>query len=70
MKTLAYALIAKVQSQSDGRKFYAIKRNDKTGQVSCNCPAWIFQRGGQRNACKHIREMDAKELGLNVRIKN
>ena len=25
------------------------------GSYACSCPAWIFQKGGIRNDCKHIK---------------
>jgi predicted nucleic acid-binding Zn finger protein len=46
--------IAEVKSFSKPGKSYTIKRSLRSGQLSCNCPAWIFQKGGERKSCKHI----------------
>jgi len=53
-----YETLKTVESFSKAGKFYSIKRNTETGSVSCNCPAWIFQKGGERKPCKHIRSLD------------
>lgn len=56
MAKINYLLIAKVRSFTSD-KIYLIKKNPETGQLSCNCPAWIFQKGSERNPCKHIRSL-------------
>ena len=48
--------IAEVKSFSKPGKSYTIKRGLRSGQLSCNCPAWIFQKG-ERKACKHITKV-------------
>ncbi len=32
---------------------YEIKRHRLTGDLSCNCPAWIFHKGPSKT-CKHL----------------
>lgn len=28
----------------------------------CSCPAWIFQKGGDRKPCKHLRALGFREV--------
>ena len=28
----------------------------------CSCPAWIYQRGGERAICKHLRMLGFKQV--------
>lgn len=47
-----------VQSESNPNKTYTV---DMTfGR--CSCPAWKFQKGGQRNLCKHLRKLGFKQI--------
>jgi hypothetical protein len=49
-----YTLVAKITSPVSG-KTYEIKK-DETGNLSCNCMAWIYdaKREGIHRKCKHI----------------
>jgi hypothetical protein len=42
------------------------------GELSCNCPAWVFKRTGQDRACLHVngvRISEAAESGASsVRV--
>jgi predicted nucleic acid-binding Zn finger protein len=33
----------------------------------CSCPAWKFQRGGERKPCKHLRAMGFNAVLPNTR---
>ena len=48
-----YKLVRRVRRSDDRRRFWKIKFDRKMARLTCNCPAWIFQRG-ERHACKHI----------------
>jgi len=41
------------ESTTANRNWTIAKYDD--GTFSCSCPAWIFQKGGIRNDCKHIK---------------
>jgi len=41
------------ESSTANRNWTIAKYDD--GSFSCSCPAWIFQKGGIRNNCKHIK---------------
>jgi hypothetical protein len=58
-QAVLYETLGKVASFTRPGKSYTIKRSLLTGQVSCDCPAWRFQRGPtlERKPCKHIRAM-------------
>lgn len=47
-----------VGSDTDPDKAYRV---DVTNG-RCNCPAWIYQRGGQRYPCKHLSRLGFKYL--------
>lgn len=49
-----YSVVALVPSFSKPGKKWVVKRSLRTGQLSCNCPSWIFQKGGERKPCKHV----------------
>jgi hypothetical protein len=53
MKNTRFVLVTTVKSSAGDRR-YKIKRDKTTGTLSCDCPAWIFQRG-VRKPCKHIK---------------
>ena len=63
-----YEALAEVDSDSRAGVTYTIKRDRVTGKFSCNCPAWIYQKGGGRKPCKHvIRFVHAvKSVGLEI----
>lgn len=56
---------------SDPAKTYVVTLWDD-GELSCNCPAWVFKRAGQDRACLHVngvRVAEAAESGApSVRI--
>ena len=41
------------ESSTANRNWTIAKYDD--GTFSCSCPAWIFQKGGIRKDCKHIK---------------
>lgn len=43
--------VVEVQSKSNPAKKYVV---DLT-HGRCSCPAWIFQKGGERKPCKHLK---------------
>lgn len=45
--------VVKTPSRSTPGKFYTV---DVT-HGRCSCPAWIFQKGGQRYPCKHLKAL-------------
>ncbi len=45
--------IVRTPSQSNPDKYYTV---DMT-HGRCSCPAWIFQKGGERHPCKHLRKL-------------
>jgi hypothetical protein len=52
-------VVAKVKSQSDGRKVYTISRTS-TGYLNCSCLAHRFTRlnsNGVKPPCKHIKQL-------------
>jgi hypothetical protein len=49
MKTSRAPKVASAQSQTDGRRFYTIRRSAK-GTVTCDCPSYRFNHLGR---CKH-----------------
>jgi hypothetical protein len=57
MNPKRYTLVATVRSKSRPGKMYEIKR-DEDGNLSCNCPMWVFKKGGKRS-CKHVQAMES-----------
>jgi predicted nucleic acid-binding Zn finger protein len=51
--------IQKWQVQGSTGKAYTIAV-DAAGGYGCSCPAWIFQKAGQKSDCKHIRDHKAQ----------
>lgn len=47
-----YRLVAAVESSSRANSWYRVLRETTTGQLSCDCPAWIMNQRGDRT-CKH-----------------
>lgn len=45
--------IVRTPSRSTAGKYYTV---DVTNG-RCSCPAWIFQKGGERKPCKHLRAL-------------
>ena len=59
-----YSLVAKFQSKSDPKKFYVVKVDDQ-GDLSCNCPAFIFKKKGKERICEHIVKTERMLKGMN-----
>jgi len=49
----SYKTLAIIRSFTDPNKKYLIKQREADGRISCGCPAWIFNRSGDRT-CKHL----------------
>ena len=47
-----YTVVATFPSSSSGKE-YTVKR-DEDGNLSCDCPAWVFKKTGTRT-CKHLK---------------
>lgn len=47
------AIVVEVRSKPNPDKMYRV---DLT-HGRCSCPAWLFQKGGERKPCKHLREL-------------
>lgn len=45
--------VIEIRSTSNPKVVYRVD----TQLGRCSCPAWKFQRGGQRKPCKHLRAM-------------
>jgi len=52
-----YRTVATFHSKSDPKKFYTVKL-DERGQLSCNCPSWVFKKGAVRG-CPHVEAVKA-----------
>ncbi len=50
-----YTSVATFESRSRPGKFYEVKE-DEAGNLSCNCPAWIYKANGRR-MCRHVEEV-------------
>lgn len=50
-------VIKRCRSRSNPDRRYSIRQNKINGQLSCNCPGWIFKRKNQERSCKHIRKV-------------
>jgi len=50
----AYRLVAIFESSSSPDSWYRLLENT-TGDLSCDCPAWIFKRGDEERNCPHTR---------------
>jgi hypothetical protein len=50
--------IVKVKSDSNPTRTYTVDMTNGR----CSCPAWIFQKGGDRNPCKHLKKLGFKKL--------
>ena len=59
--------VIEIRSVSNPNKTYKVD----VVNGRCSCPAWIYQRGGIRKPCKHLKAMGftetsaPKELGEN-----
>jgi hypothetical protein len=57
-KASPYDLQAVVGSEHEPGRYWEIKRHRLTGDVSCNCPSWIFSKGSPKS-CKHTMAFQA-----------
>lgn len=52
-----YTLVEIFESRSNPDKEpYEVKR-DQYGELSCNCPGWVFKANGERT-CRHVQEVE------------
>jgi hypothetical protein len=49
-----YSLIMAIESATRPNSWYRVCHHRGTGALSCDCPAWTFQRDSRR-ACKHVQ---------------
>lgn len=54
-----YEEVGQYPSSSSAGKVYIVKRNRKTGDLSCDCPAWRFKKGDKERTCKHVQQAAA-----------
>lgn len=54
-------LVGEFESSSNPDKARIVKLNPLTGELSCNCPGWVFKRGAAERRCRHLDK--AWELG-------
>ena len=59
-----YNLVATFASRSKPGKVYEVKE-DGEGNLSCNCPAWIYKANGRRT-CRHVEAIQAQRLKSKV----
>ncbi len=51
-----YSLAMAIESTSRANSWYRILADRRTGSLSCDCPAWTFNQGGEQiRTCKHTR---------------
>lgn len=58
MANKEYRLVATFPSRSKPGKTYDVKE-DEAGNLSCDCPAWIYKANGTRT-CRHVEEVSGK----------
>lgn len=52
-----YAYRTKVQSMSDGRKWYLVAKRKTDNRWTCSCLSWIRFKNSAGTDCKHIKEV-------------
>jgi len=52
-----YRTVATFPSKSKPDKYYEVKI-DGQGNLSCNCPAWVFKKGSART-CTHVKAVES-----------
>ena len=57
--------VIEIRSTSNPNKTYKVD----VVNGRCSCPAWIFQRGGSRQPCKHLKQMGFGALKSTVGMK-
>ena len=51
-----YSLVMAIESSSRANSWYRVLADRRTGNLSCDCPAWTFNQEGRTiRACKHTR---------------
>ena len=50
-------VVVEVNGSKPGRKYRVDLTNGR-----CSCPAWIYQKGGRRQPCKHLRALGYVEI--------
>ncbi|MBV9231532.1 MAG: hypothetical protein JOZ18_19645 [Chloroflexi bacterium] len=51
-----YSLVMAIESASRANSWYRVLADRRTGNLSCDCPAWTFnQAGGTVRTCKHTQ---------------
>ena len=51
-----YSLVRVIESTSGANSWYRVLTDRRTGNLSCDCPAWTFNQGrGQVRTCKRTR---------------
>ncbi len=55
---LQYEVIAEFRSKTKPGKCYIVKKRLDTGMLTCNCPAWIFNKYEDRT-CYHTLKLMA-----------
>lgn len=51
-----YSLVMAIESSSRANSWYRVLADRQTGNLSCDCPVWIYrQEGDEARACKHTR---------------
>lgn len=68
-----YRLIMAVESASQANAWYRVLIDPRSGQLSCDCPAWTFRARGEGPArsCKHTRMAQSllhPEGGVDARV--
>ncbi len=64
MAKKVYILVATFESRSRPGRMYEVKK-DEAGNLSCNCPAWIYKSNGRRT-CRHVEEVGNNGRGRRV----
>jgi len=59
MKKKYYPIVTFPSKSSS--KVYTVSM-DNDGGLSCDCPAWVFKKAGER-ICRHIKEVTAQGFG-------
>lgn len=55
---LQYKTVAEFRSKTKPGKCYVVKKRLDTGNFTCNCPAWIFNKYEDRS-CYHTMRVTA-----------
>lgn len=58
-----YRLVAAVESASAPDRYYRVLADRQNGELSCDCPRWIFKRRRQERGCKHTTALTRVAAG-------